>query len=409
MAGEAGMNLVASTLVGCISCLGGGTLNNLLYGTSALLDRPGVNWVRNPTVFYVAVLASMVTFFAWPVYCRHQAQQELRTEFELHGELEDNGSVSQAAFCRACWRDPAFKQRVVSALDTAARKTREASTSESLFHRHATTHANHPPHAPGGSSQQQDSSSHDSHHAAHHPHHALVRHSTAPSDKPLIDPTIDPALLFELVDTDHSGYIEIEEMQFLIGHKFNASPIMYGLDTLALSALAVTGVHMAIVRGLHPLVAATSGITICFGGIARDVLCGRHLAVGGQSYGTYRTIVVVGVLERVPRVSSHFSLSLSLSMIFYCFDKMIGACSCVLICDFFTCLFWKHTQPWQPVPDRPCISCCDNCVVLFLGFRKFPWWVAFCYRPVPPFPCDCGNTFKENHCYDPCIIILPPP
>ena len=29
---------------------------------------------------------------------------------------------------------------------------------------------------------------------------------------------------------------------------------------------------------------ATSGVTICFGGLLRDVLCGRNLAIGSQSY-----------------------------------------------------------------------------------------------------------------------------
>ena len=40
----------------------------------------------------------------------------------------------------------------------------------------------------------------------------------------------------------------------------------------------------AVRCGLHPIVAATSGVTVCFGGILRDLLCGRDLAIGSQSY-----------------------------------------------------------------------------------------------------------------------------
>jgi len=56
------------------------------------------------------------------------------------------------------------------------------------------------------------------------------------------------------------------------------------LCQLALSALSVVAANGAIARGLHPLVACTSGVTICFGGLLRDLMCGRDLAIGGQSY-----------------------------------------------------------------------------------------------------------------------------
>lgn len=218
VAGEADMNVVGATLVGCISCLGGGTLNNWLYGTSPLLAQPGVNWVRNPSIFFLAVAASVFTFYAWPVYCENQAKRELVDVFGKDN-LEPDGSVGKQAFVDACVWNDAFKRRVANATDAS------------------------------------------------------------------LDPeTVDPEALFDMVDTDGSGYLEIDEMQTLIRHRFNGSSTIYMLDTVALSALAVTAVHLAITRGLHPLVAATSGITTCFGGIMRDVLCGRHMALGGQSY-----------------------------------------------------------------------------------------------------------------------------
>ena len=56
------------------------------------------------------------------------------------------------------------------------------------------------------------------------------------------------------------------------------------MDTLALAAISIVAANGATARGLHPLVACTSGVTICFGGLLRDVFCGRNLAIGGQSY-----------------------------------------------------------------------------------------------------------------------------
>ena len=74
--GEAGMNLVGCTLIGCVAAMGGGTVNNLLYGAA---HPDGVFWVRSPSFLFVALTVSVLTFFAWPMYCEHQAAQELKT------------------------------------------------------------------------------------------------------------------------------------------------------------------------------------------------------------------------------------------------------------------------------------------------------------------------------------------
>ena len=37
-------------------------------------------------------------------------------------------------------------------------------------------------------------------------------------------------------------------------------------------------------RGVRPLACIATGVTICFGGILRDLLCQRPVAIGGQSY-----------------------------------------------------------------------------------------------------------------------------
>jgi len=59
---------------------------------------------------------------------------------------------------------------------------------------------------------------------------------------------------------------------------------MYAIEFAALAILSVVGVHGAIGMGHHPLVAASSGVTMPLGGILRDVFCGRDLVVASQSY-----------------------------------------------------------------------------------------------------------------------------
>ena len=139
--GEAGMNLIGCTLVGCVAGLGGGTVNSLLYGAA----RDGVSWARRPSFLVVAVGASIATFVLWPMYVQRK------------GEV---GAV--------------------------------------------------------------------------------------------------------------------------VKMEFDNSDVVYAMDTVALAAVSIVAANGSVGRGLHPVVAVASGITICFGGIGRDVLCGRPLAIGAQ-------------------------------------------------------------------------------------------------------------------------------
>lgn len=76
----------------------------------------------------------------------------------------------------------------------------------------------------------------------------------------------------------------MHELVDLVQKRFDQSLVVYAIDTLSLAAISIVAANGAVARGLHPVVAATSGVTICFGGLLRDVLCGRNLAIGSQSY-----------------------------------------------------------------------------------------------------------------------------
>ena len=94
----------------------------------------------------------------------------------------------------------------------------------------------------------------------------------------------NPECFFNRLDTNQSGTIDIQSLEALAQKKFDNSVETYVLDSAALGAFSICAVHGAISAGLHPLVAATSGVTICFGGLFRDVFCNRDLAIAGQSY-----------------------------------------------------------------------------------------------------------------------------
>lgn len=148
--------------------MGGGTLNNLLYGSSALLlDRPGVFWVRLPAYATISIVASTATFFLWPQICRQVAKMELE-ECIGRQNLNPDGSVSKRAFIEACER-----------------------------------HKNDD----GGDFAKS----------------VAVAFGMDPAEA-------TPQQLFAAADMTRSGTISLTEMEALVAKQFDASPTMYALD-----------------------------------------------------------------------------------------------------------------------------------------------------------------------------------
>lgn len=209
-AGEAGMHLIGCSLVGCISAMGGGTVNNLLFNDT----RQGVNWVRNPrSTVMVALASSVVTFFAWPMICEALAEKRLLKIHEtaaslswtewlnrLLGTVEEAKYISRNQFLAAC-KDPDFFNYFRKLLR---------------------------PRMPGRTS-----------------------------------PTAQE--MFETIDVNHDGVIDLNELQNLVKLEYDGSSARYMLDTVAVGASSVTGTAGAIARGLHPVVCVVSSVTLCFG------------------------------------------------------------------------------------------------------------------------------------------------
>ena len=245
MAGQAGMNIVGATFVGCVAATGGGTLNNLITGNL----RGGVFWVRNPIFLAIAVVSSVVTFYGWPIYEHERAKAEfdaLRRAACQEEECPDETCVTLEQFERALQRDPKLGQRLIEA----------------------------------------------------------VKPHLEPEIKAAMDaaPSLGPALIFEWIDRDHERVLRQDELKLVARLAVMSSAELFFLETAALGAVAVIGAQAGVARGVGPLASIATGVTICFGGVLRDVLCNRDIALAAQSYAfatAAGSVVYVGLRQLV--------------------------------------------------------------------------------------------------------------
>jgi len=271
VAGDAGMNVIGCTFVGCLSSLGGGTLNSILFGYA----KNGVPFAKDPRNLMVALVSSVTTFVCWPIICRALAEERLKTIQETaqakswwrpaaeHVGLVRKDGISKSDFLLACEED-AFYNKVRKALKGVARS------------------------------------------------------------KGLRTAKPTPEQLFSLIDVDNNGYLDLDEIQKLVLLEHNGSVTRYTIDTVALSTSSVHGAACAISRGLHPVVCCVSGVTACFGGILRDLICNRDVALGTQSFAASTAAgatVYVGLREAALR---GYALPLNLRV-------LCGAATTVLV------------------------------------------------------------------------------
>ena len=82
-AGEAGMHVVGATLVGCVTAMGGGALNQMMMGNTPC------GWMNSPRLVVGAVTASVASFYLWPLL-----EQTLKDRELAHGDRNtENGNA----------------------------------------------------------------------------------------------------------------------------------------------------------------------------------------------------------------------------------------------------------------------------------------------------------------------------
>jgi uncharacterized membrane protein YeiH len=80
---------------------------------------------------------------------------------------------------------------------------------------------------------------------------------------------------------------------FVVPHVLSRTRALLWMDAIGLSVFCVTGTQIALAQQVAPLIAVCMGVmTATFGGIVRDVLCGRDLVLGSREL--YVTAALVG-------------------------------------------------------------------------------------------------------------------
>lgn len=185
VAGEAGMNIVGCCLVGGISALGGGAVNAVLYGYA----KNGVPWVKTPRNLMIALISSLATFFLWPIMCESMAQERLRR-------------IQDMAKSRSWW-DTAW-YRATNPLSLTA------SSSEGI------TRAEFVAACEASVANQDDS------------FYKTICRALVPKLKDqskAMPPT--PSQLFDLIDLNGDGVLDVHELQRLVLLEYNGSTARY--------------------------------------------------------------------------------------------------------------------------------------------------------------------------------------
>lgn len=93
--------------------------------------------------------------------------------------------------------------------------------------------------------------------------------------------TPTPEEMFERLGPDEQGKLKRSDC---VRSGIFDSPLVYLLDSVCLASFAIAGPEQGMRLGMHPLVCASAGVTICLGGVLRDVICRRDIAFGSESF-----------------------------------------------------------------------------------------------------------------------------
>ena len=136
--------------------------------------------------------------------------------------------------------------------------------------------------------------------------------------------------LFDRCNTDGTGVLDTNDRRRIARCVIKYDPTLYAAESVGLSALALVAARQGILLGLHPFVSACGGVMLCFGGMARDVLCGQRIALGSSSYAattflgasvyvTLRQLTVHGLLKPRFGIQWHlFGVRMAVTMAAVC-------------------------------------------------------------------------------------------
>lgn len=259
-AGEAGMHVLGATLCGCVSGLGGGTLNNLMMG------RVPVFWMVHPRYVFMCVGASIPTFYLWPY-----VQEALVKREAPKMQPDEHGRILIAPF--EAWLHKA--DPVVARLEAVVKKELE------------------------------------------------------------LDVRPTARQVFNWLDGDTKGFLSPEDLHILSRLSSIESPLLYAVNSVCLCIFAVSGAQQGILSGMHPVVCAVAGVSVCFGGIIRDLLCKRNVSVGVESFAVSTGLGASTYVAMRQLVLRGFNLPIEL--------RIGTTCAVVLA---------VQTLAWRRLPDQ---------------------------------------------------------
>mmetsp|Transcript_29640 Transcript_29640/g.40224 ORF Transcript_29640/g.40224 Transcript_29640/m.40224 type:complete len:467 (-) Transcript_29640:446-1846(-) len=263
-ASEAGMNVVGSIFVGCAAGLGGGTVNNIIMGSVP------VSWIRDPRWLACVIATSLATFYIWPVVEDTLVKREFQHMLNATLETSDGGAGGGGGGeSDAVVSDVSLLVRRITGGGGEEPSDDMLGVSFEGFERWLAT---------------QDKVWYKSRRRIFIT--SLMAEKRGKEDNLMrrVTSEVEDREIFDFLDKGGKGYLTPDDLTVLSRQITYDSEVMYVMDCFCLSSFAITGANQAITLGLHPMVCAVSGVTICFGGIIRDLLCQRNVAVTAQSF-----------------------------------------------------------------------------------------------------------------------------
>lgn len=91
-------------------------------------------------------------------------------------------------------------------------------------------------------------------------------------------------IMFEWLDVKQSGLLHVEDFERLARLQVMSSPLIYSLESILTGTAGISGAQAGLTCGMHPSICCCCGVSIAFGGVLRDWMCRRDVAMGTSSF-----------------------------------------------------------------------------------------------------------------------------